>query len=51
LFGFDRQPYGYYIVHEGDEPDPVADLRHTDVLARENVTEIDFATVETDPAA
>src|SRR5262249_46453150 len=34
-----------------DEPDALADLRDADVLAGEDVTEVDLAAVEADPAA
>ena len=30
-------------MHEGDEPDALADLRHAHLLAREDVTEIHLA--------
>jgi hypothetical protein len=30
-------------VHEGDEPDALADLRYADTLPGEDVTEIHFA--------
>ena len=30
------------VLHEGDQPDPVPDLRHADILAREGVAEIDL---------
>jgi hypothetical protein len=38
-------------VHEGDEPHVLAYLGHAHVLSREDVAEIDFPRVETDPAA
>ena len=39
------------VVHEGDEPDALADLRHADVLSGKDVAEIDLPAVEADPAA
>ncbi len=39
------------VVHEGDEPDPLADLRHADILPRKHVAEIHFLAFEADPAA
>ena len=30
------------VLHEGDQPDPVPDLRHADILAREGVAEIEL---------
>jgi hypothetical protein len=36
---------------EGDEPHPVADLGDADSLSGKDVTAIDLATTETDPAA
>jgi hypothetical protein len=38
-------------VHEGDEPDPVADLRDADLLPGKDVTEVDLAALEADPTA
>ena len=39
------------VLHEGDEPDAVADLGDSDTLSREGVTEVHFLSLETDPAA
>jgi hypothetical protein len=39
------------VVHEGEEPDFIAHLLDTDVLAGEDQTEIDLSLAETDPAA
>ncbi|PYR34296.1 MAG: hypothetical protein DMF89_16055 [Acidobacteria bacterium] len=38
------------VLHEGDEPDALADLRHADVLAGEDVAEVDLASPEADAA-
>ena len=38
-------------MHEGDEPDPLADLRHADILAGERMTEIHLVPLATDRAA
>ena len=37
-------------MHEGDEPDALADLRDADALAREDMTEVDLPAAEADPA-
>ena len=39
------------ILHEGDEPDPLAHLRHPHILPRKHLTETDLATREADAAA
>jgi hypothetical protein len=39
------------VVHEGHEPKVVAHLRDADVLSRNDVTEIDLASVKEDLAA
>ena len=39
------------VLHEGDEPDALADLRDADVLAGKHVTEIDLPAMEADAAA
>ena len=39
------------VVHEGDEPDPVAHLLHPDVLAGKDLTQIDLPALVADPAA
>ena len=39
------------IVHEADEPDVLAHLLDADALAREDGTEIDFASIEADAPA
>jgi hypothetical protein len=38
-------------VHEGDEPDALADLGHPDVLSRKDVTQIHLPSLEADPTA
>jgi len=38
------------VVHEGDEPDALADLRHADVLAGEDVAEIHLPPFKANPA-
>ena len=38
-------------MHEGDEPDAVADLSHAYGLSGEHVTEIDLPVLEANPAA
>jgi hypothetical protein len=37
------------VLHEGDEPNAVADLRDADVLPRKGVTEIHLPSLETNP--
>jgi hypothetical protein len=37
-------------VHEGDEPDVLANLRHADALAGKDVTEIHLASAESNPS-
>jgi hypothetical protein len=38
-------------VHEGDEPNALADLRHADVLPGEDVAQIHLPSLEANPAA
>ena len=42
--------YPKSVLHEGHEPDTVPDLRDTDALSREYVTEVDLAAAEADAA-
>jgi hypothetical protein len=39
------------VLHEGDEPNPVAHLLDADVLPGEHLTQVDFALAEADTAA
>jgi hypothetical protein len=39
------------VLHDGDEPDAVPDLRDVDVLSGEGVTQIDFPSLKTAAAA
>jgi hypothetical protein len=39
------------VLHEGDQPDVLAHLRDPDVLAGEDLTEIDLAPVEAEAPA
>ena len=38
-------------MHEGDEPDALADLRDADFLSGKDVTQVDLLGLEADPAA
>jgi hypothetical protein len=40
-----------FVVHEGDEPDPIAHLFHADVLSSKHLTQVDLAALVTDAAA
>ena len=39
------------MLHEGDEPDALADLGYADALASEDMTEVHLASAEANPAA
>src|SRR6516165_10359456 len=39
------------VLHEGDEPDPLAHLADAHVLPRKDVAQIDLPALETNPAA